>query len=153
MGIDLVTLSLIASVGGSALGGIQQSKAASAQASATNAEAARQAALQQQEADLSARAETRENIKLEKRQKLAFLKSGVSLEGSPLLLLDETRQKGGENVDAILRSGQTAATGTLARGGLRSAELKSSGRQALTSGLTSGAGTLAGSGIFSKKAP
>lgn len=124
MGVDPITigiaLSVLSSVG-AVVGGIQQSK-----------EASKQAKLAQREAELQARAEARENIFLEKRQKLAFLKSGVSLEGSPLLLLAETRRMGGENIQAIITSGST-----------RASSIRASGRQALIGGLTKGIGTAA----------
>lgn len=122
----------------------QQSSAAKSQASAVRAESERQGALQRQEAELSARQEARSNIKLGKRQKLAFLKSGVALEGSPLLLLAETQDEGDDNVEAILTSGQTRSQSTLNQGVFQATSLKSSGRQALIGGLTSAAGTAAG---------
>ena len=133
------TVLTVASTASTIIGGIQQRGAASAAAKATSREAQRQADLRQQEREIQARSEARENIELEKRQKLAFIKSGVSLEGSPLLLLAETRRRGTENVEALLRSGRTEATGLLAEGALRSRQLKASGRQALIGGLTTGA--------------
>ena len=110
------------SAGASIIGGIQQSR-----------EAQKQAQRAQQETELQARAEARENIAFEKRQKLAFLKSGVSLEGSPLLVLAETRRRGSENVGAILETGRTRAKGVAA-----------SGRQALIGGFSQGLSTAAG---------
>ena len=153
MGVDPVTIGLIlsaVSTAGAVVGGIQQRGAAKAAAKATTAEAQRQADLVQEEREIQARSEARQNIELEKRQKLAFIKSGVAFEGSPLLILAETERKGTENVEAILRSGRTQATGLLAEGALRSAQLKASGRQALISGLTSGA-TLAAPLFQTKK--
>jgi len=103
-------------------GGVAQSK-----------ESGRQAKIAQQQSEAQARSEARSNIALEKRQTLAFLKSGVALEGSPLLLLAETRREGGKNVENILEGGvQTAGS------------LRASGRSALIGGLTSAAGTAAG---------
>ena len=81
---------------------------------------------------------------MEKRQKLAFLKGGVSLAGSPLLLLAETRRVGGENIEAILKTGRTEATSLLTQGAFQARGLKATGRQALIGGLTKGIGTAAG---------
>jgi len=125
MGLETATLIAIASTvsaGAAVAGGIQQSREAQKQAQRT-----------QQETELQARAEARENIGLEKRQKLAFLKSGVALEGSPLLLLAETRRRGQENVGAISQTGRGRAKGIAA-----------SGRQALIGGFAQGLGTAAG---------
>jgi len=145
MGIETALLiGTLVSAAGAVVGGIQARGAAEQQASDTRAEATRQANLRQQEREQQARAEARENIALEKRQKLSFLKSGVSLEGSPLLLLAETRRKGTENVAAILKTGQTEATSLLRAGTFQSNQLKSRGRQALIGGLTKGVGTAAG---------
>lgn len=120
---DPVTASLVAvAAGGQVLGGIQQSR-----------EANRQADIAQEEAELRARSEARQAIDFEKGQKLAFLKSGVALSGSPLLVLAETRTRGTQNVREILRGGETQAK-----------SFRASGRQALLSGFTSGARTAAG---------
>jgi len=71
----------------------------------------------------------------ERRQKLAYLKSGVSLEGSPLLILEETRRKAAENVDEVLRASDAASGASLyeAQGTARALRLK--GRQAFSSGF------------------
>lgn len=136
----VATASTVASVAGTVIGGIQQRGASKAAAAATSAEAQRQADLRQQETEQRARVEARENIELEKRQKLAFIKSGVDVGvGSPLLVLAETERKGEENIEAILKTGRTQATGLLATGAAESRRLKASGRQALISGLTTGA--------------
>jgi len=120
---------LIAAIGGTVFGGIQQKN-----------EAGRQARFAQEEAEDRARVEARGNIQLEKRQKLAFLKSGVQLAGSPLLVLAEDRFRGKENVQAILSSGQR-----------RAKAFQQQGKQALISSLVSAAGSAAGgfsSGTF-----
>ncbi len=123
MGIETVTLMQVlsaASAASSVIGGIQQSRAASRQAANAQAQAVDQA-----------RAETRSNLELEKKQKLAFLKSGVALEGSPFLVMAEDAQTGEQNVGAILRSGANQAR-----------SIRRSGRQALFSGFASGADTI-----------
>ncbi len=144
MGLSIATLSLIGtgiSAAGSILGGIQARGAAEQQAADTRAEAQRQANLRQEEREQQARLEAREGIELEKRQKLAFLKGGVSLAGSPLLLLAETRRIGAENIEAILKTGRTEATSLLQAGAFQARGLKTTGRQALIGGLTRGIGT------------
>jgi len=122
MGKSLVALAAIGtavSAGASVIGGIQQKNAADDQAAAA-----------QKESELRARAEARENIALESRQRVAFLNSGVSLEGSPLLVLEESRRRGSENVGSILQSGQTQAS-----------SLRASGRSALIGGIGKAAQT------------
>lgn len=79
-----------------------------------------------------------------KRQKVAYLASGVTLEGSPLLVMEETRTKGAENVEEIKRAGSASADAARAEGRLQADQLKQSGRQAFTSGLSSGVRSIAG---------
>ena len=149
MGIQAILTA--ASIGASVLGGIQQQRAAESQAEATEREAARQATLARQTSERQAREEARQNIELEKRQKLSFLKSGVALTGTPLTILAETRERGGENVEAILETGRTQQEGLLGQGELQASELRSGGRQALFRGLGSGIATGAtafGQGVF-----
>lgn len=69
-----------------------------------------QARLTQEEARLEAERRATEVRRFEKRQRVAFLKSGVTLEGSPLLILEETLFEGQKEVDAIVKSGNTRAT-------------------------------------------
>lgn len=75
-----------------------------------------------------------------RRQKVAFLKSGVSLEGSPLQLMEATRQRGLQNVEEIFRAGGAATGAAATEGRLRAQNYKAAGRQQFMSGLTS-AGT------------
>ena len=116
-----------------------------------NREAGRQAATAQAEANLraeeTARAGAREaqfvgmeaeSVRL--RQKLAYLKSGVDLEGSPLLMMEATRRNGLDNVEEVLRSSSSTAGAQIQEGRAKATALKSSGRQAFMSGI-SGAGT------------
>lgn len=123
MGIETALLvGTLISAGTSIVGGIQQKNAADAQAD----EASRAAEEQM-------RTEARENIALEKRQKLAFLKSGVSLTGTPLAVLAETHRIGNQNIEEIGRAGSAKA-----------ASYKASGRSAMIQGIGQGIGTLAG---------
>ena len=121
--IGIETALLIGSAVASIGGGISQASEARSQAKSA-----------QEQAEVQARATAREAIDVEKRQKLSFLKSGVALEGSPLLILAETREKGLENVEAIQGQGRQQAKSIL-RGG----------RSALIGGLTSAAQTGVGS--------
>lgn len=74
----------------------------------------------------------------ERKQKLAYLASGVTLEGSPLLIMEETRRKGQENVDEILLSGKAEKNAALLEGRVTSSKAKSLGRQSMVEGLTGG---------------
>lgn len=77
-----------------------------------------------------------------KRQKVSFLASGVDLSGSPLLVMEETRRKGAENVNEILQSGSAAANSARAEGRVQASQLQSSGRRAFADGLSTGIGTI-----------
>lgn len=66
-----------------------------------------QAALDKADADRAAQEELAESDKARKMQQMLFLKSGVDLTGSPLLVMEETRAKGAENAKNI-RDSQAA---------------------------------------------
>ena len=77
--------------------GVMQNQAAQKQAKLIT----QQGEIQKQEA-LRAANQTRENArKFQERQILAFGKNGVMIQGSPLLLLNETMTKGNEEAAAI----------------------------------------------------
>jgi hypothetical protein len=118
---------------------------------ASQRESGRQAATAQAETNLraeeTARAGVRESLavgaeaeSVRRRQKLAYLKSGVELEGSPLLMMEAARRAGLDNVEETLRGSSSAAGAQIQEGRARATQLKSSGRQAFISGI-SGAGT------------
>lgn len=69
-------------------------------------------------------------------QKLAFLKAGVTLEGSPLDILDETVRVSAENISAIRAGGEARALGAKWEG----AQARIGGRNALIGGALSGFG-------------
>lgn len=71
-------------------------------------------------------------------QKLAFLKSGVALSGSPLDILDETTRVADENISAIRAGG---AARELEQKNLAS-QARIGGRAALLAGITGGAAKL-----------
>jgi len=58
-----------------------------------------------EEAQVEAERSAKEKRKFLVKQKLAFIKNGVSLEGSPLLVLEETRSESQKEIDAIIRRG------------------------------------------------
>lgn len=114
-------------------------------------EAARQSATAQAEANLRAEETGRAGVReaqavgmeaesVRRRQKLAYLKSGVDLEGSPLLMMEATRRAGLDNAQETLNASTSAAGAQIQEGRARATSLKASGRQAFMSGIT-GAGT------------
>lgn len=119
--------------------GFQQMQAANEQAAAAETQARMQAAEAGRIAGLQAQQEAEAADTAERQQKLAFLKSGVELEGSPLLVMEETRQQGEENVQEILMGGAAASQSALFSGQTQAANLRAQGRSAFTSGLTSAA--------------
>ncbi len=134
--IPMATLGLIGSgvqAGAQIYVGIEKQKAFELEASLQR----QQARIVQRESFREAERVNRENVKFRKRQKLAFLKSGVSLEGSPLLVLEETQILGREEVRSILRSG-VAQAGLITR---KATITRGKGRAALISGIASGAST------------
>ena len=113
---------------------------------AANSAARQEAALERQQGDIAA-SEAQVNAKNEafnqtqavQNQRLAFLANGVTLEGSPALVLEESKKYGQGQVDAILRQG--AAKKAL---GYAEADIsKNKGRAALIGGFTQAAGSIA----------
>lgn len=87
------------------------------------------------EAEADAQRFAEEARMFKKRQKLAFLKSGVDLTGSPLEILDETVRVSAENISAIRARGRAQALTETTRARVARAQ----GRGALISGFSSGA--------------
>lgn len=81
-------------------------------------EANRQAAETVRQTREEAKRRTEEVSKFAKKQEVQFLKSGVELEGSPLLVLEETRRKGAEEISDFI-SGQKAQVEATTRAGRR----------------------------------
>ncbi len=79
------------------------------------------------------------NIAFRKRQKLMFLKSGVALVGSPLLILEETRTEGAKEVDAIRRRGQAQFSLAQRKAGIA----RATGRAQFIGGVAGATGSLA----------
>ena len=119
----------------SVLGGLQGLMAGGQQADAAEATAAMQA---REQVRVSAREAEMERQQVEdtvRRQKLAYMASGVSLEGSPLLVMEETRRKGAENIGEIIQGGAYSAASARTEGRLRAQQAKSAGRQSFISGI------------------
>lgn len=115
MGIDPVSMMVI-SFAGQAVSGLmeyqQQKKADKAEKRAYEESiriANEQAALDKADADRAARAELEDARQHEHLQKMLYLASGVDLTGSPLLVTEETRNKGIENAKNIRESAGSRA--------------------------------------------
>ena len=93
-----------------------------------------QAELIRQETQRDAERKTLEGRRFAARQALSFLKSGVTLEGTPLEVLDFTLNETQREVDAFTRQGQARAR----LQERRAANLRSSGRASLIGGQLQG---------------
>lgn len=132
------------SVGGGIVAGQQQKKAASQNASLQEQQAS--LALDEAQTNAGIVADDRRNIL--KRQALAYTKSGVALEGSPLLVLENTRSKSQQEVDSIVKSG--AAQYKL--GMANASTTRAAGRAALTSSYIAGIGQIGSTALSMKSA-
>lgn len=92
-----------------------------------NAAANSQANLIMRETDIKAKEKEREVKEFESQQKVDYASSGVILSGSPLLVLEETRERGFEDVKNIRETGRASA-----------ASARAEGRAAMTRGLFGG---------------
>jgi hypothetical protein len=124
------------SIGSSLLSGIQglsegksQAKAAIAQTTQSIQEQTRQSTRQAYNEKQSAETTRRQ-------QKIAYLASGVSLSGSPLAVLEETRQRGLSNAAEIIESNNAYTRATSAEGSATAKQLTSSGRSQFIKGVT-----------------
>ena len=122
---------------------------------AANSAANSEASLQRQQGEIAA-SEAQVNAKNEafnqtqavQNQRLAFLANGVTLEGSPALVLEESKKYGQGQVDAILRQGA-------AKKALADAEAtitKNKGRAALIGGILQAGSKGYQSGLFDTSA-
>lgn len=139
MGVETALLvggGLLAGVG--AAGSIMSGHAANreaqtaAQLEALNAQIARQEIAEQK------RVRTEEMTKLKETRKLAMLKSGMGLAGSPLLILEDTKRQLALEMNSLqYRSDLETYTS-----GLRQQNYLKSGRAALIGGYTKAAGQI-----------
>lgn len=138
LGTGLTAISGVSSL----IGGFQSMKEGNKQASLALEQANARGIEQERVAQREAQLAQEDALKTERRQKLAYLASGVTLEGSPLLVMEETRRKGLENVNEILTAGTAAADAARLEGRVVASQAKSSGRQSFISGLTGAASSL-----------
>jgi len=137
-----VTGAIIAGAIASVAGGVMANDAAGEQADLARSDAAARAAESTRVADRQSTIEQRNIDETTQRQKLAFLASGVTLEGSPLLKMEETRRLGAENIEEIKKGGQASADAQIAEGRRTAQSAKASGRKALIGGITGAANSL-----------
>ena len=145
MGLTAALIAFTAiSATGSIVQGIQQNRAAKAEADLLE----EQGLIQQEEAVAEAQRIANDRRKFRKKQKIAFIKNGVTLAGSPLLVLEETRRESQEEVDAIVRRGRAQAALAFQQAALT----RGSGRAALLGGIFGAATSLAIGGFLGAKA-
>ena len=116
---------------GQAVAGVASGVAANRAASQNAALQERQAQLITQEAQVAINQKAREIRQFSGQQRVAFASSGVTLEGSPLLFIDETRRLGQEELDAMAK--QADARAELARN--QAQQTRNQGRAALLGSL------------------
>jgi len=144
-----MTIAVVAMAGSQIYSGMQADKAAKKQASAME----EQARIARQESEVSAGQKETERRKFLAEQRMAYLASGVSLEGTPLIVGDDTFKEFQIEIDAIRRSGiaQSSYLETEA------STTRSTGRAQLVSGILGGVGTAAlgayKGGMFDKTKP
>lgn len=138
MGVDPVSLALIGStvisVGSKVASGFAAKKAANNEASLLED----QARIATDEAAQKAQIRATEVRKFAKTQKLAFLKNGVTLEGSPLLVLQDTFDQGQIEVNAITKQGFAQSKLLNAKAQI----MRNQGRAALIGGFGDAASSL-----------
>lgn len=141
MGVETALIAAtVVSATASVASGIAQQSAANREAKALNA----MASTAQDEATAEAQRRATDVRQFQRKQKLAFLKNGVTLEGSPLLILDETLQLGQEEVDAIMKRGTAEAKYYRESAAIK----KNQGRAALIGGIGGAASSvISGYGI------
>lgn len=128
----------------SVIGGMQSQSESNVQADLALQQAQMRGTESVRAAEREARLVQEDAIATERKQKLAYLASGVTLEGSPLLIMEETRRKGQENVDEIINAGKAEKNAALLEGRVTATNAKSAGRQAFVSGLSGGLQSAAG---------
>ncbi len=145
-GLAPIMLGLAAIQGASQIfGGASTASSASKEAALTRQEGA----LAQQELEAQARKTEYEGQKFAGVQTMKYAKSGVlATEGSPLIILDETRRLVQEEADALRKRG--AAMRRVAMG--RASVINSQGRNSLLGGLAGAVGTGFSTLLYGKQA-
>jgi hypothetical protein len=131
------------SAASSIAGGIASNSAAKREASMM----AQQSAIAMSEARRTAGQRAEDVQSFMSTQARGYSNSGVTLDGTPLLVLEETRRRGQAEVDAIMRSGR--AQSSLIR--QRAAQTRTSGRNALLGSFLKAGATMAG-GVYKNQA-
>jgi hypothetical protein len=122
MGIDPVSLAVISAVatGASAVSGFVSQQQAAKQQKKANAAgmaaAEQEAKLTRADAAERARAEQLDARRVRSQQLSLYLKSGVTLDGSPMLVGKETIDRGAQNAKNIMTNADYQANSILLRG-------------------------------------
>lgn len=120
MGVDPITATLFAFQAISAVKGfVDQNKAAKAQKranAASMAAAQEEARLTREDAANAALQEKKEAARVRGQQIAAFLKSGVTLDGSPLLVASDTEEQGNRNAQNTIDNAESRARSLILRG-------------------------------------
>lgn len=133
--VTWLAIGTMAAAGGQVYSGMEAKKAASKQASLQEY----QGQLAREEAEREASKTEKDAKSFRSKQMVAYLKSGVTLEGSPLLVLEDTIKQGQEEADAIRKRGY--ATQTLYN---EEAQItRQEGKAAYISGILGATGTTA----------
>ena len=135
---SIALAALAAAAVSSAVGGVQANKEAKKQAVKTEAMSNLAAEEEARASSKEALAVGRDAESTRRRQVVSFLKSGVDLTGSPLMVMEATRRAGLSNVEETLRSGSMSASTRRIEGRLQADALKASGRQAFIQGIGGG---------------
>jgi len=130
---------LAANIAGTVFSGISANKAAQEEADDIEFQAQLQREESQEEADRL----DKKNKKFLAMQSLRFLKGGVTLADSPLIILQETREESAKESGAVRKRGKAL----FSFGIRKAARTRASGRSAFIGSLFSGLGT-AGVGAF-----
>lgn len=134
MGVETAFIAAAAiAAGGQILGGFSERDAQKNRAGAFED----QSRLAQSEAAAQAKRRALDVRRFAANQKVAFLKNGVTLEGSPLLALEDTYSQGQEEVNAITAAGNARSDLYWREGQLA----KKQGRAAMIGGITGAAST------------
>ncbi len=129
----LTIASIGMTVGGQIFGGMSDNRAARDEARALE----REAALARQEELAEADRLEKEHTRFLAKQSLMFLKGGVTLSGSPLFVLEETREEKDKQIEAQINR----ANARYGLGRTRANIVRSSGRASLIGGLFGGIGS------------
>ena len=121
-GPEVAAAAALAGTAISAVGAIQQGKAAKKAAEYNAAVQRNQAIAARQKAEFDADRARAQAAALRSKQRTAFAKGGVALEGTPLLVLEQTAEAQELDAQAILYGGEVSATGYEAQAGLSEIE-------------------------------